>query len=168
MIIALAADDNNGMDAVLSHHFGRCPHYIFVEVEGEEIKDVKSAPNPFYESHGDPGQVPSFIKSQGAHVMIAGGMGPKAIGFFQEFGIESVTGASGKVKEAVDAYLGKRLAGAQPCSDHDNLTGPDERVSAPGGFEGDEVSRLREEIVALRRQMAEIQERQVKLQQEKN
>lgn len=167
MRIALATDDNRGLEAILSHHFGRCPHYTFVGVEGMEIKDVKSVPNPFYERHGEPGEVPSFIKSQGADVMIAGGMGPKAIGFFKEFGIESITRANGRVSDVLDDYLGRRLEGAQPCHDSDHHRDESATVSPHEEFEGDDVSRLREETVALRRQMSEIQKRLARLQQDK-
>ena len=81
MKIALATDDNMGLDAVVSHHFGRCPYYIVVDVDDKEIKDVKAVKNPFYESHGQTGEVPNFIHSLGVDVIISGGMGPKAIGF---------------------------------------------------------------------------------------
>jgi predicted Fe-Mo cluster-binding NifX family protein len=91
MKIALATDDNMGLDAVLSHHFGRCPYYIVVDVKDKEIQDIKAAKNPFYESHGQAGEVPNFIHSLGADVIIAGGMGPKAIGFFQQLGIQALT-----------------------------------------------------------------------------
>ena len=158
MRIALATDDNHGLDAVLSYHFGRCPYYTLVDVEDKEIKDVKSVSNPFFGSHGNPGEVPSFIRSQGADVIIAGGMGGRAISFFREFGMETVTGASGKVKDAVEAYLGKKIQGAEPCGE-----GGQPQVPPPGEFEGDDISRLKEEMVALRRQLADAQEKLAKL-----
>ncbi|MBW2333217.1 MAG: hypothetical protein JRF08_07225 [Deltaproteobacteria bacterium] len=74
MKIALATDDNMGLDAVLSHHFGRCPYYIVVDVDDREIKDVKAVKNPFYESHGQTGDVPNqrlsgfFNKSEFKHL----------------------------------------------------------------------------------------------------
>jgi len=103
MKIALATDDNKGLEAVLSHHFGRCPYYILIDTDGKEIKDVKSVKNPFYESHGQPGEVPDFINNLGAEVIISGGMGPKAIGFFQQLGIQALTGASGIVGDVIKA-----------------------------------------------------------------
>lgn len=35
--IALASDDDSGLQGSLSAHFGRCPFYTFVNVEGDEI-----------------------------------------------------------------------------------------------------------------------------------
>ncbi len=35
--IALASEDGSGLDGLLSAHFGRCPFYTFVNVEGNQI-----------------------------------------------------------------------------------------------------------------------------------
>ncbi len=168
MILAFSTDDDGGLEGVLSYHFGRCPYYTFVDVEGAEIKDVRAVPNPFYEDHGEPGQVPSFIRSQAAQVIIAGGMGPRAISFFQQFGIEAITGASGRVKDAVELYLKGSLAGAEPCNESPNRVSPGPgKIPLPGGFEGGETSRLQEEVGASRRQLAEAQKRLAMLEQKK-
>ena len=108
--IAVAAEDDGGLQANVSAHFGRCPYYTMVEVEGKEITLSYRVENPFQNSHGSEGEVPNFIRSQGADVIIAGGMGQRAIGFFNEFGIETVTDATGKVKDVVEAYLQGNLA----------------------------------------------------------
>ena len=160
MKIALATDDDRGLEAVLSHHFGRCPYYVVVDVDDKEIREVKVLHSPFYGSHGEPGEVPTFIKGIGAQVIIAGGMGPKAIGFFEQFGIQAVTGVSGMVREVMKAYLNGQTEGASPCSEHDLP----QDIYAP---EHDEASRLREEMVALRRELAKSNERLRKLEEEK-
>ncbi len=117
MRIAVAVEDDRGLDALLSHHFGRCPYYTLVDVERGKIKGASSVANPFYQEHGQPGQVPNFINNQGAQVIVAGGMGYRAVRFFREFGIEPVTGVSGKVKDVVEAYLEGRIGGAEPCDE---------------------------------------------------
>jgi len=160
MKIALATDDNMGLDAVLSHHFGRCPYYIVVDFDDKEIKDVKAVKNPFYESHGQTGEVPNFINSLGADVIIAGGMGPKAIGFFQQIGIQAFTGASGIVGDVIKSYMNGQVDGAVPCSDHDSSHHNDTH-------EHDEAERLKEEMVALRRDLAKAQQTLQKLAEEK-
>ena len=113
--IAVAAEDDGGLEANVSAHFGRCPYYTMVDVEGDKIALSYKVENPFYSAHGNPGQVPSFIRDQGAHVIIAGGMGQRAVGFFEQFGIEAVTGAAGKVEAVVEAYLKGALKGHDPC-----------------------------------------------------
>jgi len=114
--IAVAAEDDGGLEANISAHFGRCPYYTMVEVEGEKITLSYKVENPFYGAHGNPGQVPTFIRDQGAGVIIAGGMGQRAVSFFNEFGIEAVTGAAGKIKDVIAAYLSGNLKGYEPCA----------------------------------------------------
>jgi ArsR family transcriptional regulator len=147
MRIAVASDDGNGLDALISQHFGRCPYYTLVEVEAGEVKEVSVVDNPFYDSHGEPGQVPGFIHSQGAQVIIAGGMGPRAISFFNQFGIETVTGTSGKVSDALNSYLGGGLSGSEPCNEG--------RESA----EDSELLELKERIATLQNELARVRRR---------
>jgi len=122
--IALACEDNEGLNGQISQHFGRCPSYIIVDVEGEEIKKADIISNPYYDNHV-PGMVPKFISEQGVNVMIAGGMGPRAIDMFSNFGIEVVTGAIGNAGNVLKAYLQGEISGVEPCKhdhpgDHDN------------------------------------------------
>ena len=116
--IALACEDNQGLDGQISQHFGRCPYYLLVEVEGDEIKKKDIVNNPYYENHV-PGVVPQFISEQGANVMIAGGMGPRAIDLFSNLGIEVVTGAVGNTGNVLQAYLKGEISGVEPCK-HDH------------------------------------------------
>ena len=113
--IIIAAEDSMGLNGQVSAHFGRCPYYILVEVENDEIKKVSNVENPYYVSHGEPGLAPNFIKQQEAEVIIAGGMGPRAIEFFNQLGIEAVTGVSGRVADAINSYLKGNLQGSGPC-----------------------------------------------------
>lgn len=159
--IALSADNRNGLDSIISPHFGRCPHYVLVDVDGQEVKAIADVDNPYYEGHA-PGQVPRFIQSQGVDVMITGGMGGRAIMMFEQFGIEPVTGASGTVRASLEAYLGGALQGAESClesQEHGHAT----EVPAAGEYEKDEVGRVREEADALQQQLAGIQARLDKL-----
>ena len=88
MRIAISTETNNGLDSVVAHHFGRCPFFALVDVEGRDIKAVEVIENPFYAGHQS-GQVPGFIHTQNADVMLSGGMGRRAIDFFQQYGIET-------------------------------------------------------------------------------
>lgn len=115
--IALACEDNQGLSGQMSQHFGRCPYYLIVDVEGDEIKKTDSVDNPYYNNHV-PGMVPQFINEQGANVMIAGGMGPRAIDMFGNLGIEVVTGAIGNVGNVLQAYLRGEISGVESC-EHD-------------------------------------------------
>jgi predicted Fe-Mo cluster-binding NifX family protein len=114
--IAVSALDANGLDAQISPHFGRCPYFIVVDVEGTEVQTVEAVANPFYANH-QPGEVPGFVNTLGVQVMLSGGMGGRAVAFFKQFGIEPATGASGTVGESLARYFGGELSGAAPCSE---------------------------------------------------
>lgn len=160
MRVAISADDDKGLDSVVSPHFGRCPYYVFVDLEGQEVKQVSAMANPYYGQHR-PGEVPGFIRDQEADVMLTGGMGRRAIGFFQQYGVEAVTGASGTVRRALEQYLGGQLQGAEPC--RESREHAHEEVAAEGEYEEDEVGRLREEAQMLQQQLNEVVERLDKL-----
>ena len=116
MRIAVSAETKDGLDSIVAEHFGRCPAFVLVDVDNGVVGATKSVDNPFYLNH-EPGQVPNLIASLGANVMLTGGMGGRAIMFFQQAGIEAVTGASGVVRQAVEQYLAGCLQSAAPCSE---------------------------------------------------
>ena len=160
MRVAISADDSNGLDSVVSPHFGRCPYFVLVDVEGQKVKAVEAVANPYY-GHHQPGQVPGFIREHKADVMLTGGMGGRAISFFQPFDIQPVTGAYGSVHNALEQYLGGNLQGAAPCKESVEHGHGD--VPAEGEYEEDEVGRLREEAEMLQQQLAEVTNRLDKL-----
>jgi len=116
MKIAVSTETNNGLESIIAHHFGRCPFFALVDVEGTNVKAVEVVENPYYGAH-QPGQVPDFIHQQKADVMLSGGMGGRAIQFFEQFGIQTATGATGTVQSALEGYLDGELTGAAPCKE---------------------------------------------------
>jgi len=154
MRIAISADNNNGLDSIVSPHFGRCPHFVLVDLEGQAVQTVSAVNNPYYDNHS-PGQVPAFISSHGVNVMLTGGMGHRAITFFEQFGIRPVTGAAGSVRQSLERYLGGALQGAAPC--HESEAHAHHRDDGP--YEQDEIGRLKEEAEMLRRQLEEAEAR---------
>lgn len=112
--IAIAVEEGSGLEAEVSAHFGRCPYYALVDVDEGRIGELKVVANPFYGRH-QPRMVPGFIDQQKAGVIITGAMGPRAIALFDQYGIEAVTGAAGKARDALDAYLCGQLKGAAGC-----------------------------------------------------
>ena len=119
MRIAISVENDQELESTVAHHFGRCRYFVLVDVEGQNIQNVDVIDNPYYSAH-QPGQVPGFIKEQGADVMLSGGMGRRAIQFFQQYGIEAATGATGKVKKAVENYLSGNLDPAAPCKESED------------------------------------------------
>ncbi|MEE9513510.1 MAG: NifB/NifX family molybdenum-iron cluster-binding protein [Anaerolineales bacterium] len=116
MRIAISAETNDGLSSLVAQHFGRCPYFALVNVEGAEVKTIQLIENPFFAGH-EVGQVPEFIHEQKAEVMLSGGMGGRAIQFFDGYGIAVATGAAGTVSAALEAYFAGRLSGAAPCAE---------------------------------------------------
>jgi len=158
--IAVSADDPSGLESVVSPHFGRCACFVLVDVDGCQVRQVSVVENPYYGRH-QPGQVPQFISNQDADVMLTGGMGRRAISFFEEFGIQAVTGASGSVRHSLERYLGGALSGAQPCRESVEHAHGDEAAAEHTEVDGEEyeedaVGRLREEAEMLQEQLDEV------------
>lgn len=118
MQIAIAAEDDKGMDGQVSMHFGRCRYYVIATVENGSVTSSKIVENAHFGNH-QPGQMPVYIRDLGANVILAGGMGPRAVTMFHDFGIDVATGAVGNVGKVLDAYLKGDLTGVVPC-EHDH------------------------------------------------
>ena len=120
MRIAIAAETDNGLDSLASAHFGHAGFFVLVDVDGSEVEAINTVENPFHGGH-QPGQLPEFLHQQEANVLLSGGMGHRAVTFFQQYGIQPVTGASGTVRDALEDYLGGTLSGVEPCADGQHL-----------------------------------------------
>ena len=116
MKIAITAESNNGLESMVAQHFGHAPYFILVDVEDGQVSATQSVANPFVNGHA-PGQIPGFIQEQKANVMLSGGMGGRAIQFFEQAGVQTATGASGTVRQALESYLGGALTEAAPCDE---------------------------------------------------
>jgi len=101
----------------LCMHFGHCEHFAMVEVDTEkkQVVNTQMLQPPAHE----PGVLPRWLSEQGADVILAGGMGARAQGFFREFGIAVVVGApSGEPGAVVQAWLDGTLKLGSNICDH--------------------------------------------------
>ena len=99
----------------LTAHFGHCQEFALVEVEDNEIKNKETLVQPPHE----PGVLPKWLHNLGTNVIIAGGMGARALDLFAQNNIEVIVGASALTpEELVGQYLDNTLqAGGNVC-DH--------------------------------------------------
>ncbi len=99
----------------LTAHFGHCKEFAILDVENNEIKNKEMLVPPPHE----PGVLPAWLGKLGANVIIAGGMGQKAITLFNEQGIKVVTGAPSLEPEAlIKHYLEDSLISGDNLCDH--------------------------------------------------
>lgn len=88
---------------------------VFEYNKGNEITKKETRVPPPHE----PGVLPAWLHKLGAGVIIAGGMGGRALSLFEYNGIKVVTGASaGEPEELVSSYLDDTLAAGANVCDH--------------------------------------------------
>ncbi len=104
MRIAISTDEG-----FVSAHFGRCPEFTIIDIEGNEVKSKEVVANPGHQ----PGAIPQFLHEKGVGCIIAGGMGMRAIGFFNELGIKAIVGVSGKVDDVIEKIKNNTLKGGE-------------------------------------------------------
>ncbi|MBC7197191.1 MAG: NifB/NifX family molybdenum-iron cluster-binding protein, partial [Deferribacterales bacterium] len=68
-------------NGLLSQHFGHCEGFYIATVENGKIVNSEILLPP---EHGD-GTFPTFLANKNVNIVIAGGMGPRAIDFFNQF-----------------------------------------------------------------------------------
>jgi len=101
---------------MVSAHFGHCSQFTIVEVDNQQVVKEEVIANPGHK----PGFLPKFLHQLGVNVILAGGMGQRAVDLFYQNQIEVVTGASGLVKDVVSSYLSNNLELTENICDHDD------------------------------------------------
>jgi len=104
MRIAISTDGD-----FVSPHFGRCPHFTIVDIEDDKVLKKEVVANPGHM----PGAIPQFLHEKGVEAIIAGGMGMRAAGFFDELKIKTIMGIDGKIDKVIDQLLKGTLKGGE-------------------------------------------------------
>ena len=100
---------------VLCAHFGHSEHFAIVDTEDGQIKSKELLIPPPHE----PGVLPRWLGELGVDVVIAGGMGRRALDLFSQNGIQVTIGAPSSPPEAlVEQYLQGALITGQNICDH--------------------------------------------------
>ena len=101
---------------LLCSHFGHCDVFTVydVDMDGKTVKNSQELTPP---PHA-PGVIPKWVGEQGVDLVLAGGMGHKAIEIFQQNNVEVVVGALPAAPEAIvqDYMNGCLKTGANACS----------------------------------------------------
>ncbi len=101
----------------LCMHFGHCEQFALVDVDEADATKMHTTmvtPPPH-----EPGLLPRWLHEQGVGVIIAGGMGQRAIQLFAQSGVRVVVGAPTDTPESlVTAYLSGSLASGANACDH--------------------------------------------------
>jgi len=99
----------------LSAHFGHVDHYMIYEVEDGKIKEEYNLIPP---PHA-PGVIPMWLSEHKVNLVIAGGIGQKAVDLFNNMSIEVLPGARIlNPLELVQSYLEGNLESGMNLCDH--------------------------------------------------
>ena len=108
MKIAISTDADT-----VSAHFGRCPSFTIADIEEGKVVNKEVVDNPGHE----PGFIPQFLHDKGVECIIAGGMGARAVGLFDQMNIKAIVGVAGKVDDVIQQMVdGTLKGGASLCS----------------------------------------------------
>jgi predicted Fe-Mo cluster-binding NifX family protein len=104
MRIAISTDGDS-----VSAHFGRCPLFTIVDIEDSKVIKKEVVENPGHQ----PGFIPQFLHQQGVECIICGGMGRRAIDFFNEYNMQTIIGVTGKIDEVLEKLTSGTLEGGE-------------------------------------------------------
>ena len=99
----------------LTAHFGHAAEFAIVHVKNQDIRKKEVLKPPPHE----PGVLPGWLHELGVGVIIAGGMGQRALQIFGQNSIKVVTGAPGLTpEELAQKYLSDTLVTGHNVCDH--------------------------------------------------
>lgn len=102
-----------GLDAEVDPRFGRCQHFVIVDPQSMEFEALD---NSNAMAAGGAGiSTAQMIANKGVEVVLTGNCGPNAYQTLSAAGVQVITGVSGKIKDAVEAFkAGSLQPNAQP------------------------------------------------------
>ena len=101
----------------LCPHFGHCEQFAIAVVDPQTrtIQQLTYQTPPPHQ----PGILPEWLRQQGVHVVIVGGIGQRAVAFLQQSGIQVIIGApSNPPEQIVQDYLAGTLQTGSNLCDH--------------------------------------------------
>jgi len=101
----------------LAMHFGHCEQFALLDVD-ETTKKITGRENIVPPPH-EPGLLPKWLAERGANLIIAGGMGQRALMLFAENNIQVLVGACSETPEKlIDDYFNGTLQLTGNVCDH--------------------------------------------------
>jgi len=101
-------ETNNGIDPLVSPHFGRAPYYAIIDVEGEGVKyAIRVSPQLMHEAVGC--EATTLIEVSGAEAAIVKGIGRKALMVLEGMGIKVYCTNANTLREVIEEIRLKAL-----------------------------------------------------------
>ena len=104
MKIAISCTEDK-IESLIDQRFGRCKYFLIVDVEDNEVKDVKAVENQgAIQGHGAGIKAAQQIGEEKVESVITGNLGPNATDVLGQLDIKAYS-ASGPANEAVDKFI---------------------------------------------------------------
>ncbi|MDD4843505.1 MAG: NifB/NifX family molybdenum-iron cluster-binding protein [Anaerotignum sp.] len=100
MKIAIAVEGKT-----VSAHFGKCPEFLIATIQGGKLIETEKLLIPTH----SPGSAPELLHSKKIQRILCGGIGTTATAFFHTYGIQVITGVTGDVNQALEAFMNGTL-----------------------------------------------------------
>jgi len=101
MKVAISAT-GPALDAEVDPRFGRCSYFIIVDADTMQFEALENS--NAMQAGGAGISTGQTIASKGVQVVLTGNCGPNAYQVLSTAGIQVITGVSGKIQEAIQAY----------------------------------------------------------------
>ena len=161
MKIAITSSGDN-LDSQMDPRFGRCQYFMIVD---PDTMDFEAMPNESAMASGGAGiQAAQTIVNVGINGVITGNVGPNAFEVLSAAGIETMTGASGTIRHALELYKSGSLqstAGATVGS-HAGMPAMGSGQEVPGQAsltKEQKISMLEDELEQSKLQLAQIKKK---------
>lgn len=107
--VVIPVEDEGGLNARLSVHFGRAPYFAVVDLdENGNVLSQKTIPN-LSEHFGGVGRPADRILQLQPNALITYGMGPRALSIFQNARVAVLRANADTVNEVIAAYIRDEL-----------------------------------------------------------
>jgi predicted Fe-Mo cluster-binding NifX family protein len=103
MVIAVTAQGND-LQGEVDPRFGRAKHFLIVDSETMRFEVAENEQNLSL-PQGAGIQAAQIVTKHRAEVVLTGNCGPKAFKTLESAGIKVIVGVSGKIEDAIQAYL---------------------------------------------------------------
>ncbi|NLK25695.1 MAG: dinitrogenase iron-molybdenum cofactor biosynthesis protein [Euryarchaeota archaeon] len=117
MKICIPTEGNNGLSEAVCAHFGQADTFTLYDTDTGDVRVIENRS----EHKGGLGTPPQQLHKENVEIVLAGGLGPKAVDMLQGFGIDVYVGANGTVQDTIEEWRKGNLAKAtydNACRDH--------------------------------------------------
>ena len=115
MLLAVPVKGEDGLEALVDHHFSRAPYYLLYETGDGAVRSVRNISAQSRGQHEGPIEQ---LYDAGVRAIACSGIGPAAIDFAAELGIPVCFGRARTAGELIEKYREgglESLADGSPC-----------------------------------------------------